>query len=151
MWYKYADKGFDVVEKIAEQVANMNPYDVQNHINIMMKADFDLDSPLPRPGGDIEERLNSLKTMATPMRAYLSIYPQIYLYPNEASGRWHYLVYDPTDINSMADETLRHHKEFKTNIPIDSDVDEVIQMTHKHYPTAIIDHYYTEEEKRRDD
>lgn len=162
MWYKHADKGFDILEQVANQVSAMNPYDVDKHFKLMndmydkekQERDDYVEQSKDEDTADwtedqLIESINKLKENPMGMRDYLSLYPQIYLYPNNKSGRWHLLVYDPTNPRAMDDD--KFHEEFKSEFPNDTNVDDVIQVVHQHYPTALIDHYDTEEEKRRDD
>jgi hypothetical protein len=150
MWYRYADKGFDILEEVAKKVSEMDPYDVDKHFELIKNINLpEMDEPLLKSEDELENRLNQVRKMALPISSYLRIYPQIYAYPKESDGVWHLLIYDPTDLKRIDDE--KYHRDVATGITTDSPVSSVIQLAHEHFPTALIDHFDTEEEKLRDD
>ena len=103
----------------------------------------------PRPPKELlpeslDDRMQLFHENAEKSRNYLSVHPQIYLYPSSGQNVWRYLLFDPKHLKRM--ENQDYYENLSTPISIDNNLDIAVQYIHEKYPTALIDHYDSEEE-----
>jgi len=139
VWYKAATS-LNEIDEIAKTVSEMKPYDTHKHLKMLFqKPDlhpFDDDS--------IDDKIKALHDLAATSRNYLNLHPQIYLYPKESHDLWRYLLYDPKDLKRIDDPD--YYQDLATPHNLSKSLEDVYDWAHSRYPTALIDHYLTEEE-----
>jgi hypothetical protein len=138
VWYKTATS-FDKIDEIAKIVSEMNPYDPLKHWGLLVQK-----PDKPPFQENIDDKLKPLYDMTSTSRNYLSIHPQIYIYPKKSHNRWRYLLYDPKDFQRMNDPG--YYQDLATPIDLTANVEEVYDWLHSVYPTSLIDDYTSEEE-----
>jgi len=147
MWYRNKHKyrishDLNEVDRIADIVSKMNPYTPQQHFDLLTK-------PLPQisESASVEERLKHIADNNF-IRIYNSIHPQIYIFPSESVGKWRYFLYDPKHLKRIMNED--YYETLTTPFNLDYPLEEVYSWCHKQYPTALIDHFDSEEEAIQD-
>ena len=125
------------IENVARQVAEMDPYDPDQHFTLLSK----LKKYEP---WNWENQLDAIGNLAAPHSHYNSIYPQTYIYPSTSMGIWRYLYFDPKQLKKL--ENPDYHEKLSTPFSIDTPISDVYQWIHKKYPHASIDHFSSEEE-----
>jgi len=144
MWYKYCQLNLDEIDEIADKVKGMNPYSIENHMQLLKKPKI----PKELLPDSIEDRLNILEDNTSKFRDYLSIYPQIYLYPSSKEQVWKYEYFDPKSLKRLYNPD--YYENLSTNISINEPVEKAIEYCHKKIPGSMIDYYNNEEEFLKD-
>lgn len=132
------------LEEIAQIIAKMNPYDTKKHFDLLASINpqrFEVDNL------SLDERLDMLSENMSGIRQYLEQHPQIYIFPQH--GQWRYALYDPMDLRQMHNE--QYHQKLTSPFKANQPVAKVYEWLHKKYPTAMIDHFDTEEDFLRDE
>lgn len=130
------------MDDLLEKVRTLNPYSPVTHMEMIQP-----DHSKPNVEGlGLDDRLEMLHEYARPMSDYLSMHPQIYLYPTQ--DEWRYLLFDPKHLRRMDND--EYYENLGTGMPPNTALQTMYEMLHEKYPTALLDYYKSEEEMLRD-